>query len=421
MLTLFKKPVLNVKKERYLSLIIIIAPLLNFLSGITFDLHAPSLPAIASFFSAPISAAKNTITISLLGFAIGSLVFGTLLDIFGRRPIILLAMLLYTLASFAAVFANSIEQLLLIRFIQGFACSCASIGCRTILIESFSGHEFKVAMLYSSLAFSIGPIVAPFVGGILQFHYGWRANFIAYGSVSLLLMIMVACYIGESKKVFEKFSFAAMMNKYRAVIRHHAFFIGVFICGLSQILLLIYTVTGAFLVETVLHYSPITYGNTALIISCGYLFGTLSNRFLIKSFTMQQLIYLGFVLLFTGLGILAAFAIWGQFNLFTLILPLTLIAFSQGFIYINVLTHCLGISPNAGIATALFITATVSMGTLGTSIINYFNVTNLLSLTLIFAVLSLLELLVFMLFSKRLYHETSTLSLEGLQKVDEGV
>lgn len=401
-----KKPLFTINNERYLRLIIIIAPLLNFLCGVTFDLHAPSLPAIASYFSAPILAAKNTITISLLGFAIGCLIFGTLLDIFGRRPIILSALLLYTLASFAALGVNSIEQLLVIRFIQGFACSCASIGCRTIISDSFSGHEFKIAMVYCSLAFSLGPIIGPFIGGFLQYHYGWRSNFAAFGVVSLLLMVMFACYVVESKKSFEKFSLAAIFTKYRTVLYHPAFLIAVLICGLSQVQLLIYTVTGAFLVESILHHSAITYGYTALIISCGYLFGALSNRVLIRKFSTDQLIRLGFMLLFISVLILVTFSLWGQFNLFTLVLPLTFIFFSQGFIYINVLTHCLGLTPHTGITTALLITCTISMGTLGTSIINHFNVINLSALAVIFSVLLIAQWLIFSIFYSRFYGKT---------------
>lgn len=398
----FNDALIEIENERYLALLMILAPSLNFLSGITFDLHAPSLPAIASYYAAPISAAKNTITLSLLGFSIGCIVFGTLLDIFGRRPIILLGLSIYTFASFSALACSTIHGLLLVRFIQGFSVASLSIGCRTIILDVFTGHRFKVAILYTSLAFGLGPIIAPFIGGFIQYHLGWKANFVTYGIVSLILMIIFSLYISESKKGDEPFSLKNMFLNYIDVMKHRSFFPGIVIAGLSQVQLLIYTTTGAFIIENILHGSAITYGNSALIISCGYLFGTLSNRFLIKNFAIDTLIKIGFVLLFSGIVIQIIFSIWGQFNLFTLILPITLIGFSNGFIFINVLTCCLRLSSSAGIATALFTSAVMVIGTIGTGVVSHINVNSMGWLAAIFGIPAMTQLISFFLFFKKI-------------------
>lgn len=399
------KPFIDVKSENYLGLLMLLAPLLNFLSGITFDLHAPSLPAIAAYYSAPILAAKNTITLSLLGFAIGSVIFGTLLDIFGRRSVILFGLLIYTVASFSALACGTIDELLLVRFIQGFSVSCLSIGCRTIILDYFTGHAFKVAMLYTSLAFGIGPIIAPFIGGFLQYHFGWKANFVTYGVVSLILMIIFALYITESKKSAELFSLKNILTNYINVIRHYSFFPGVIISGFSQIQLFVYTTTGAFIVENILHQSAITYGNSALIISCGYLLGTLANRFLIKHFSIDYLINLGFILLFTSIIMEIIFSFVWQLNLFSLIFPIALVGFSNGFIFINILTCCLRLSSSAGVATALFTAAVMLIGTLGTGIISHINISNLTYLAVIFGSTAIIQFIVFISLFKNIVKE----------------
>lgn len=401
-----KTPILKTKPENYLALLLVFAPVLNFLSGITFDLHAPSIPAIADYFSAPISSAKNTITISLLGFSIGCIIFGTLLDLFGRRSIIILSLLIYTIASFLALTCHSIEQLLVIRFLQGFSVSCVSIGCRTIVIDHFTGHQFKIAMLYTSLAFGLGPIIAPFVGGILQHYYGWKANFIAYGVVSFTLMLIFILYISESKQSLEKFSFKQIFFNYVKAARHYVFAPGIMILGLSQVQLLVYTVTGAVLVENVLQRSAITYGNSALLISCGYLLGTLTNRFLIKRFTLVTLINLGFSILLFGLSLQIIFALFFKLNLLTLILPIFIIGFSQGFVFINVFTSCLKLSSgSAGIATALFTAGVILMGTLGANIMSHLNIINLANLTMIFTSAAVLQWLTFFFFFRNVAKE----------------
>lgn len=401
MKNILKKALIPIGNEKYLSLLIILAPCLNFLAGITFDLHAPSLPAIAAYYGASAAAVKNTITFSLIGFAVGAIIFGSLLDTFGRRPIIFFGLLIYTLASFSALLCGNIQELLLIRFIQGFAVASLSIGGRTILIDSFTGHQFKIGMLYSSLGFGLGPIIAPFIGGYLQYHFGWQANFIAYGAISLIFMIMFTLYIEESKPTLETFVFRNLMSNYAEVLKHISFLPAVIVAGLTQVQLLVYTTTGSFVIENILHRSAIAYGNSALIVSCGYLLGTTTNRFLIKSFTTHQLICFGFVLSFTAVIMQFVFFLIGQFNLFTLIFPVTLIGFSTGFIFINVFTACLRVSNRAVIATALFTSGVMGIGALGTGVVSHITINNLADYAGIFGVAAMLEFAIYSLIFSR--------------------
>src|SRR3990167_10202500 len=185
------KGFITIKPEKYLKLLILLVPLLNFLPGFTFDLYTPSMPALAHYFNTSIALIKNTVTATLIGFAIGGFINCILLDEFGRRRIILLGLILYIIASIAAIFCHTITQLLIIRFIQGFTAACFTIGCRTIIIDNFKGHQFNIAMLYTSLAYGMGPIIGPFFGGILQHHVGWKANFIAYGVIGFLFLIAI--------------------------------------------------------------------------------------------------------------------------------------------------------------------------------------------------------------------------------------
>ena len=268
---LLNKSFVAIKEQHYLNVLMIIVPLLNFLSGITFDLHAPSLPAIANYFSCPISAAKNTITVSMLGFALGCLLFGTLLDLFGRRRIIFMGLMVYAAASFLALFCSSIDQLLMIRLTQGICISAMSVGSRTIIIDTFTGHRFKIALLYTSIAFSIGPIIAPFIGGILQDHFGWKASFITYGAVALVLAVIFMLYVNESMIASpSRFSLKTLLLSYATALRHSGFSSGMIIGGISQIQLMVYTTVGSFLIENSLHRSAVVYGNSALMISCGW-------------------------------------------------------------------------------------------------------------------------------------------------------
>lgn len=386
-----KESVIKIEPKYYYVLLGVLAPLLNFLAGITFDLHAPSLPAIANYYHAGLSEVKNTISISLLGLALGCLLFGILLDTFGRRPVIMLGLFTYTIASFFAIFCTSINELLFIRFMQGFAVSSVSVGCRTIILDSFTDHRYKVAMLYTSLAYGIGPIIAPFIGGYLQDNFGWKANFIAYGIISMGLMLIFFIYIAESQKNVEPFSWQGIIKDHKDLLWHKAFFPAVIIIGLCQVQLLVYTTTGAFLIETVLHKSAITYGNSALVISSGYLIGTLINRLLIKHFKVHSLITLGFIVLGCGILLQFYYAFFCKMNLTTIVTPIMVIGISQGFINLNTFASCLRLSDKAGIATSLFSSVSMIFGTLGIYIASHINVQNLIQLAIMFGIMALIQ------------------------------
>ena len=188
-------------------------------------------------------------------------------------------------------------------------------------------------MLYSSLAFGIGPIVAPFFGGLLQYHFGWKANFIAYGVVSFLLMTIFMLLVDESQKSAVKFSIKNIIGHYKTILEQNAFISGFLISGISEFQLLVYTTTGAFIIENVFHRTAIAYGNSALLVSCRYLLGTLTNRIMLKHFSTNKLVQFGFALLFFAIMLELFFSIYNIFNLITLILPIALIGFANGFIF----------------------------------------------------------------------------------------
>ncbi len=392
---------IKLHKETYCKVLIILAPLLNFLSGLNTDLYTPSMPAIAHYYSASFAAVKNTVTATLLGFAIGCVIFGILLDVLGRRRTILLGLFLYMLASFAALICQDIMQLILVRFLQGITIATVSVGCRAVIIDSFTGHRFTVALLYTSLAYGLGPIIAPFFGGILQYYIGWKANFVTYGLASIILMLIFALFVNESIPKRHTFSVKKITQNYVMVLKHPIFLTGTFISGLSQIIIIMYSTVGSFLVETILHHTPITYGNTALLIGCGYLTGTLTSRFLTKKFHLHHLISAGYGLLILGLVLQIIFAIIGDLNLITLILPIFVMCYSQGLIFPNVMARILRLFLNhAGIAIAVLVSVCMIIASIGMFCISHIEINNLTRLAVIFFVVVLLQFFIFLKFFK---------------------
>lgn len=121
------RELIAINKDSYLNLLIIIAPLLNFLSGTCIDLSAPSLPAIAQYFQTSQALAQNTIAATMIGSACGCIIFGNFIDIIGRCATLLCGLSIFTLTSILAPFSANISQLIGLRFFQGIALAVVSI------------------------------------------------------------------------------------------------------------------------------------------------------------------------------------------------------------------------------------------------------------------------------------------------------
>ena len=390
------KSIVTINAENYLKLLIFIAPLLNFLPGFTFDLYTPSMPALAHYYATSIAIIKNTVTATMIGFAIGGFINGILLDFFGRRRIILLGLVLYIIASIAAIFCHSIEQLLIIRFIQGFLAASFTIGCRTIVIDTFKGHQFNVAILYTSLAYGMGPIIGPFFGGILQHHLGWKANFIAYGVIGFIFLLLYSLFVNESMVTKNSFSLKRLLNSYKDLFTHRIFVAAICLVGCCQIQIMLYSTVGSFIVQDILHRTAIVYGNTALLIGFCYFSGTLTNRFLIKKFHVTHLTQIGLTLLLVGSIIQISLALFGKFDLFNMILPIMIICYSIGFIFSNLSIRCLKLFPQyGGIAASTLLCSGIGISSIGMFLISFIEINDLLRLAVIYAAILILQMIIF--------------------------
>lgn len=396
------KPLFHTGDVTYSNIMMVLAPLMNFLSGIAIDLYAPSMPSIAVYFHTSMMAVKNTITITMIGFAIGCLLCGVLLDTIGRRKVILTSLLIFIIASLLAPHCQSIYQLIAIRFVQGITTSVMSIGGRALVADHFSGHRFVVAMLYISLGYGLGPVIAPFIGGYLQYHFDWQANFYAYAICASAIFVFYFLFVHEKFNRPKHHTLLKVVTFYKTIVTQKTFFSGAMILGLVQLELIIYPTLGPFLVEHQLNYSSITYGNSALIVGLGYLSGALINRLLLRFFKQHQLINIGFIILSLSLLAQLVLALYIGLNLWTLVFPIVLIGFALGFLFGNILSNCLKLFPNnTGIASASQIFLLMSLGSLGVFAISYLKITSLYDLFFVFLGILILQLLIYMLLFKK--------------------
>jgi len=197
---------ISARKKRIILMILLFSiPL----SGMGIDIYVPSLPALKVFFNEPHSLITLTVSLYLLGFSIGQAFFGPASDSMGRKNILFGGMILFSIFSLLATLTSTVHELLLMRFLQGLAVTAPVVVTKAIVTDLFDKETIKKASTYLVLAWSIGPIIAPAIGGHLQQYFGWRGGFYFLFVYGLILSIFIAIYLSETNQYKQLFKLTA--------------------------------------------------------------------------------------------------------------------------------------------------------------------------------------------------------------------
>ncbi|PQB00731.1 MFS transporter [Pseudomonas fluorescens] len=169
------------------------------LPRITLDMHLPALPAMADDFHSSDSQLQLTLTLYTLGSAISLLVSGPLTDRFGRRPILLVGLFLYVLATVACALANSLEVLIIARLFQALGGCCTTVIGRVIVRDYFDRHEQARLLGLISMAMAISPMAAPVLGSLMLPFINWRGLFVVLGVIGAGLYLVVYRRLPETR------------------------------------------------------------------------------------------------------------------------------------------------------------------------------------------------------------------------------
>ncbi|MBX2853393.1 MAG: multidrug effflux MFS transporter [Rhodobacteraceae bacterium] len=282
--------------------------LLSALSVISLNMFLPSLPNIAREFEAD----YGLVTLAISGYAAATaaiqLIAGPLSDRFGRRPVILLSLVLYIAASVGCLMATDITTFLVCRLFQAAVISAHTISLAVIR----DTNEPKTAaslMGYVAMAWAIAPMVGPTFGGFLDDALGWRASFAAFFVFGLIMLLL--CWIDLRETNHNRAtSFIVQFRAYGRLISSPRFW-GYALCMSFSIGAFYAFLGGAPLVATHLfEMSPAMLGVTMGTTTAGFMFGSFLSGVLAKRTSLMSLILAGRLIacfgLMVGIGLLLA-------------------------------------------------------------------------------------------------------------------
>lgn len=340
------------------------------LSGLVTDIYAPSLPTMASELQQSEGAVQLTLTLFLLSYAVVQFFAGSIMDSYGRYRITLISLVLFILSNVVIAMSTSLGPIYAMRILQGIAIGCIGVAKRSFFVDVHEGDKRKHYLSIMSIVWSIAPIVAPFIGGYLQHYFNWQASFYVLAGYASILFFLELLYSGETVPEFRPFKRKAILKDYGTMLRTPMFLYGVICSGLCYGTIMIFNLSGAFIVEHGMGFPPVVAGYASLIMGIAWLLGGFIGKSLIdRPFVPKLRIANILGIAVTILMILSA-TVWE--NLYSLILFAFLVHVGVGFIFNNYFAYCIGRFPKmAGISggfiggSAFFITSISSYAIVG--------------------------------------------------------
>lgn len=176
-------------KQNSKGFILVFLGMLSAFGPFVMDMYLPTLPAMSDFFQTTSSKVQLGLTTSMVGLAIGQLVFGPLSDKYGRRSPLLVAMGLFLISTVGCIFSRDISQFVLWRFVQGVAGAGGVVISRSIAADKYSAHELAGMLATIGAVNGIATVVAPIGGGALADFGGWHGIFWFLFALGVLLVI----------------------------------------------------------------------------------------------------------------------------------------------------------------------------------------------------------------------------------------
>ena len=203
----------------------IVLGLMSIIGPFAMDMYLPAMPEIAADLGTTAQGMQATITFYLAAFGIGQLVYGPWADQVGRKPPLYAGLLVFAIGTALAIFAQTVEALILGRVVQGLGAASVMVVPRAIIRDIARGDEATRLMALMMLVFSVSPMLAPLTGSGLMAWAGWRSVFWALAVTTAICLILLHFFQEETLDLQDRqrFSWAALAVGAKALARDRAF------------------------------------------------------------------------------------------------------------------------------------------------------------------------------------------------------
>ncbi|WP_461139171.1 multidrug effflux MFS transporter [Spirosoma pomorum] len=395
--------------------IILILGTLSTISPFSIDMYLPGFPAIASDLHTSISQVQLSLTAYLVGIAVGQLLYGPLLDRFGRKRPLYAGLLVYLLASVGCAFATSIEALILMRLFQALGGCVGLVAAQALVRDLFPVTETAQVFSLLTLVVAISPMVAPTVGGYATVAFGWHSIFLILAVITALILIAIYFILPDGREPDASLSLRpqAVLSSFFTVLKQPQFLTYALVGGIATSAPFAYISGSPDVFINQYHISEQRYGWIFAFLAFGMIGPTQLNRFLLKRFKSEQIVYA--TLIYQSIiSLLLVIGTWlDWYGAYGLIGMLFLFLAGQGLSNPN--ASALSLAPfvrHAGSAAALMGSFRMSFGALVSGAVSVLHNNTAIPMVGVMATCVLLGLLILLIGQRRIQYRRKDTAMD---------
>lgn len=334
------------RTARQTFFLVLILGLLDTLTPFSIDMYLPAFPLIAKDLHTTVENMSLSVSSYFLGFAIGQILYGPLLDRFGRKLPLYIGMVLYIIATLGCATCTTINGLLIMRFVQALGGCVGSVAAIAMVQDLFPPEKSASIISFLILVIGLSPLLAPSVGSFVLSFWGWHGVFIVLAVIAVLLLFITFFFLpaGAPPDVSISLKPRPILAVFRQIITQPQFYVYAFAGTFSFAGLFIYVAGSPAVFMDYFHLTAHQYGGVFALLSVGFIGGSQLNHALTKRYANQQ-IFTAVIILQTIISVLFSVGVLaGVLSLF------------WHLVFLFVILLCVGIGgPNAtAIAMAPF-------------------------------------------------------------------
>lgn len=322
---------------------------------IALNIYLPALPAVQAAFDTSVARVQLTLSVSLMAFAIGLLIHGPLSDRYGRKPVILAGVGIFSLGTLLCLAAPTLDWLIIGRAIQALGSAAGLVVARAIVSDLYPREKMVRMIAYLTMVMVIAPTVSPLLGALLLVTFGWRSLFVFMAAAGTAILWIAWRLLPETRAVHDRSSRGVSLSSAAATLLRRPAFAGYVMQGAAIFsVYLVFISTAPHVMVTGLGRPPTEYATYFLLLAGGYFLGNWSVTRLAARRDVHALMNTGALIAAVASCAALGFVAAGLVHPLWIFVPIGLMGFGQGVALPNVTASAVTLAPeNAGMASSL--------------------------------------------------------------------
>jgi DHA1 family bicyclomycin/chloramphenicol resistance-like MFS transporter len=352
------------------------APSLILLAAVTaigfcaLHIVVPALPLLVTAFGRSPAQIQLVLTLYLAGIAGGQLVYGPVSDRFGRRPVLILGLVMFLAGTLLCALAWSLAALVVGRVLEAIGACAGIVLGRAIIRDVYEREAAARSLALVMLAMTLAPAISPAVGAYLTEWVGWRAIFVVLGVLGGVVLAMTVARLGETNTNPTRLDLAGMIGSYLTLLRSPAF-LGFAMCGAcSSASWFTFLASAPYLLSELMGRPPSTYGLMILLPMACYMLGNAGAARFARSHGSLRLVIYGRSVALAAAAVMVLWYLSAGLGIWVLFVPIALSSIGDGLSQPAAMAAALSSHPRlAGTASGVMGFLQMTVSALGTFIV----------------------------------------------------